>query len=229
MDLQRRITAYHEAAHAVIAFRFRIPIRVVALCDASELQGYVEMARPSLISTVLRDKSPLIVSWPEVVRDTEERAMVFLAGPVAEAKLHGTRLRSHCCESDLLRCYTLCSILREYGQRLAGEQGLRIPEVNVAAMANELRGRTARFLGHFRTWSAVTELATDLEGWSQLTGDEAADTVAWTKRVENQLSLMLPMTRVADRTRAEVRVGPRAHPCRPSLTRQISRMELQAA
>lgn len=223
MDLQRRITAYHEAAHAVIAFRFGIPVRVVALCNAGPRYGYVETARPSLISG-MRGKAASSVVWQEVVRDTEEHAAVFLAGPIAEARLYGTPLRSHCCESDLRQCYFLCEALREYGLRSAAGSGLSVPSINAAAMANDLRARTARILGHPRTWRAVAVLAGELETWSRLTGDEAADTVAWTRRIEKQLWLLLPIRPSNSQADAAADIAPRSRSSyqRPAIARSIA-------
>ena len=194
--LQRRITAYHEAAHAVVAFRFGIPLDEVALCRTGSVQGYVSTARAPLISLVLNeawDHPASALAWTVIARDTEQHAMVLLAGSLAEAKLLGTQLRGHCCESDLKKCRALCGVLAAYRNHLVETQALSIPEVAPADLANRLRQRTQRILGHPRTWRAVTALAGDLEGWSRLSGHEAADTVQWTRRIRNQLTFLLPM------------------------------------
>ena len=123
--------------------------------------------------------------------------MVLLAGSLAEAKLLGTKLRVHTSKSDLRRCRLLCGVLAAYRNHLVETQALSIPEVAPADLANRLRQRTQRILGHPLTWRAVTALAGDLEGWSRLSGHEAADTVQWTRRIRNQLTFLLPMPRQA--------------------------------
>ena len=198
--LRRRITAYHEAAHAVVALRFRIPIEEVALCHVGPVNGYVQMLDVPLIPKVARNDHSSLLTWTLVARATEQQSMVLLAGVVAEAKLLGTPLRAHCGESDLSRCLHLCWLLDCYRRALVDTQAMVIPEEKPIDMANRLRQRTRQILGHPRTWRAVTALADDLEGWSRLTGHDAADTVQWTRRIKNQLALLLPMPRNASQS-----------------------------
>lgn len=199
MKLQRRITAYHEAAHAVVAFRFGIPIEVVAVCRTGPLSGYVKTTRtPQLVNAISKATSDRALSeraWPQVVRDTERHAMVLLAGAVAEAKLHGTLLRSHCCESDLRRCHALCRALSFYARCLTEGGLMTIRDIDAGAMANGLRRRTAGILNNPIAWRAVTTLAADLEAWGELTGADAADSAQWSRRIRSQLTLLLPIPR----------------------------------
>jgi hypothetical protein len=53
--LQRRITAHHEAAHAVIAFQFGISVEEVATCNTIPANGHVRMSRAALISRAFDD------------------------------------------------------------------------------------------------------------------------------------------------------------------------------
>ena len=111
--------------------------------------------------------------------------MVFLAGPVAEAKLSGTAMRSYGCRSDLEICVHICERLHLYRNRRSKALGVE--------MANRLRSQTALILGRPEVWRAVVAIAEDLKAWSQLTGHDAADIAQWTKRLRNQLSLALPL------------------------------------
>jgi hypothetical protein len=186
--LERHITAYHEAAHAVMAFRFGIPVKVVTICDNDLYDkgryGFVQFVTPPLIMAKHK-KRRSTHAWPLLVRDTEHQAMVSLAGPVAEAKLFGTAMRSHTCESDLLKCFDLCELLNRHRNRPVEE--------STVAMANRLRRQTAQILGRPEVWRAIVAIAEDLKVWSQLTGPDAADTAQWTRRVRNQMRLLLPM------------------------------------
>jgi hypothetical protein len=192
--LQRRITAWHEAAHAVVAFRFGIRIDEVAICQTGPLAGYVSMLGTPLISRwETWDSRASQVTWAAVRRDTERQAMLRLAGPISEAKLFGTPMRSHSCESDLTSAMRLCTLLEEYRKHLVATHGLVVPGEPPGDLATRLRRRTRHVLAHPRTWRAVKALAEDLEWWSRLTGYDAADTVQWTRRIEGQLSLLLPV------------------------------------
>lgn len=178
----------------MVALRFRLPIDEMALCHEGPLAGYVRLLRAPQITRVAKDKTqPSRLTWTLVRRDTEHRAIVSLAGPVAEAKLLGTTLRSHGCKSDLSKCQLFCSELDRYRRNLVETYAMNIPEVEPVEMANRLRKRTLTILAHRDTWRAVTALAGDLEGWSRLTGHDAADTVQWTRQIANQLGLLLPM------------------------------------
>ena len=192
--LQRRITAWHEAAHAVVAFRFGIRVDELAICHAGPRAGYVSMLSTPLVSQgEIWDGGASQLTWALVQRDTERHAMLRLAGPVAEAKLFGTPMRSHTCESDLTSALRLCAMLEEYREHLAATRGLSVAAVTPADLAARLRRRTRQVLAYPRTWRAVRALADDLEGWSRLTGHDAADTVQWTRRIDSQLSLLLPV------------------------------------
>jgi hypothetical protein len=140
-----------------------------------------------------------------MVKDTEQRAMVYLAGALAEGKLLGTPLRSHCCESDLRRCMQLCYALCGYRKHLVETAAMKLPQVDPAGLADRLRQRTQRMLSRPDTWRAVTALAADLEGWGLLTGHDSADTVQWAGRSRNQLALLLPMPRSRKRPRRVAR------------------------
>jgi hypothetical protein len=191
--LHRRITAYHEAAHAVVAFRFGISIDEVALCRAGRVLGYVRILDSPLISKMAKRKERSSeLTWALVRRDTEQHVMISLAGVLAEAKLLGKPFRAHFHKSDLQKCQDLCLRLMQYRRRLNRTRAMVIPEENPDDMANRLRQRTRAILGHPPTWRAVTALAEDVEAWSVLTGHDAADTVQWTRRIRNQLSLLLP-------------------------------------
>lgn len=204
--LDRRITAYHEAAHAVVALKFGIRVTEVALCRSSPLSGYVITRRRRAVSKLEnRISRSSELTWTLVTRDLENRAIVFLAGPVAEAKLLGKPLRSHGGQSDFSECLQLCRVLDRYRRHLADKYGLTLPKEQPADMANRLARRAARILAHPNTWQAVTALAEELGGWSTLTGHEAADTVQWTRRIENQFGLRLPPSVESPRPR---RIGP---------------------
>lgn len=208
--LHRRITAWHEAAHAVFAFRFGIRVNEVVLCGAGPLFGYVHVLSPPLIEDhdYWQDR-PSEVTMRQLTLDTEQHALVYLAGPLVEAKLFGTFLRSHSCESDLAKCYRLCRLLDAYHRHLDAAYGLRVTREAPGERASRLRLRTRRVLGHPRTWRAIKALADDLYAWSRLTGHDAADTVQWTRRIQNQLTLLLPIP-----SRPGIKPRPRQGPLR---------------
>ena len=180
-----------------MAFKFGIAVEEIAICRSGPIAGYVRHVRPSLMSAIESSKCECTseLEWAILVRDTEQRAMVLLAGALAEAKLLGTSMRSHCCESDLERCMQLCYALSGYRQHLVETTNMKLPNVDAADMATGLRRRAQRILARSNTWSAVSALAADLEGWGLLSGDDSADTIQWARRARSQLALRLPMPR----------------------------------
>jgi len=191
----------------VLSFEFGIPVDEVAVCRTGRIAGYVQHLDVPLMEAVeayeCECTSPL--EWAILVKDTEQRAMVYLAGALAEGKLLGTPLRSHCCESDLRRCMQLCYALCGYRKHLVETAAMKLPQIDPAALADRLRQRTQRMLSRPDTWRAVTALAADLEGWGLLTGHDSADTVQWAGRSRNQLALLLPMPRSRKRPRRVAR------------------------
>lgn len=192
--LNRRITAYHEAAHAVLALRFGIRIHDMAISRNDVRAGHVRFLLSSLACKVNSSGGQLSdVTWALLLRNAEHRVMICLAGPIAEAKLLGMPLRAHCCESDLDKCHRLCVAADEVRRYLAGKQAAPVALEAPEAMANRLRRRTLATLAHPNIWRAVTALARDLDGWGQLSGHDASDTMQWTRRAKNQLDLLLPL------------------------------------
>ena len=68
------------------------------------------------------------------------------AGALAEAKLLGTPMRSHCCESDLRKCLQLCDALARYREHLVEKTAMTLPKIDAADMADRLRRRVQRIL-----------------------------------------------------------------------------------
>lgn len=129
--------------------------------------------------------------------------MVLFAGPLAEARLLGTIMRAHCCQSDLRKCQLLCAALLSYRDEVCAEPRGLLPDQGAAAMANVLRRRAMHVLRRADVWRAVSALAADLDAWGWLSGDDAADTVQWTRRVRNQLALLLPMPERSERSETQ--------------------------
>jgi hypothetical protein len=155
-NLQRHITAHHEAAHAVMAFRFGYYVEVVALCNEGPRFGYVRFARPPLILAAIKERR-YSCSWPILIRDTERCAMVLLAGAVAESKLLRRPLRSYACESDLRKCLALCELLSYDRSRHTKARCTSAAGSGPAEIANLLRRRTAHVLNRADVWRAVRD------------------------------------------------------------------------
>ena len=73
------------------------------------------------------------------------------AGALAEAKLLGTPMRSHCCESDLRKCLQLCDALARYREHLVEKTAMTLPKIDAADMADRLRRRVQRILARLDT------------------------------------------------------------------------------
>ena len=183
------LTAYHEAAHAVVALLYGI--RVIEACVAPDRlgSGWMLHERPGIWATwVPEDRAAAWRMWTQTQIGIERYVKVLLAGPLAVAKVQGTPLRCLGARSDLAKAIEIEAYLAE-----------RRKEFQIVAVVPDLpdhfldrmRRQTRRLIAQPWCWKAITAVADDLRAWHRLSGDEVAETVQWSKRTRGQMSLGL--------------------------------------
>lgn len=191
--LNRRVTAFHEAGHVFMGLRFGFRILRVEISRNDVRCGRTGFLVKEKNCAPADDRQSPGLAWASAVRNVEQRCMLLLAGPLAEAKALGKPLRADGSHSDLKRCHDLCVGLAHYRADLLSRTTMEIPEFDPAVVSAWLRRKVRRILGQPKSWRAISALADDLAGWGWLSGADAADTVQWALGKRNQLTLMLPM------------------------------------
>jgi len=183
-----------------MALRFCIPIQEIAISRSGPSQGYIRIAPIGMSLATITKKHLPELERALLVRHAEHRIMVLFAGALAEAKLLGSKLRAYNGQSDLSNCLAACCFVAALQGPSACTLSTVKPAEKPTEVANRLRVRARQILGNPGVWRAVTTLAEEIEGWSWLTGHEAATTVQWSRRITNQLGLLLP---IPDQTRRD--------------------------
>ncbi len=127
------------------------------------------------------------------LRYAERLAVVLLAGPLAEGLLLGRFLATHGSENDLRRFWHLCLQVVRIRLGFASERGFAWPKETPEQYAKRLCRKVRGMLAHPDTWRAVTVLADDLAGWGRLDGNDAADTIQWSRQSSSQMLLPMPV------------------------------------
>src|SRR3990172_11009749 len=136
-----------------------------------------------------RNPQDALIYWTHVFSEVEREVKIMLAGPIAEAKLLRTPLRSLGARSDLERSLSAQVFLDDLRDSL--RDVISIPDDQTAHFLERMRRQTRRLIAQPFSWKAITVLAKDLTGWHCLSGHDVAETVQWSKKPRSQLSLSL--------------------------------------
>jgi hypothetical protein len=187
--LHCELAAYHEAAHAVVALHCGRVVREVCILPRSPGDGWVQYETWFPEAPKTRNPRDKLLYWTYVLSEAEREVKIRLAGPLAEAKLLRTPLRSLGARSDLewaLAAQTYLDKLRE-----SLRDTIFIPDEQTSRFLERLRRQTRCLIARSWCWNAVTVLAQDLMGWHRLSGHDVAETVQWSMKPHLQMSLGL--------------------------------------
>jgi hypothetical protein len=155
-----KATAYHEAGHAVVAWKLGIAFKKVTIVREGDAAGHVKYRakavpfriRAALEFGTLTDRQQAWAQWW-----AERHAVHCLAGMVAQRKFSPRSVRNYHDEGD-----------RE--SALTGLERL-VPEEDLLLYWRIMRNRARRLIDRY--WEAVEALAQELLKRMTLTGDEA--------------------------------------------------------
>jgi len=188
--LHCELAAYHEAAHAVVALHYGRVVMEARISHHLPGNGWVKRMRTWLPEAPdTRNPRDALIYWTHVFSEVEREVKILLAGPIAEAKLLRTPLRSLGARSDLERSLSAQVFLDDLRDSL--RDVISIPDDQTAHFLERMRRQTRRLIAQPWCWNAITVLAKDLTGWHCLTGHDVAETVQWSKKPRSQLSLNL--------------------------------------
>ncbi|BAZ92610.1 ATP-dependent Zn proteases [Thiohalobacter thiocyanaticus] len=166
------LTAYHEAAHAIVALYHGYAVTEVAVSLEAPGNG-VMMYQPRLKRELSDPRSGNIrAAWLETLKKYEGEIRILLAGPLSEAKLLNTPLRSLGARSDLLTAQSFHLRLQDI--QIEMSRYTTLPKPLPARHLDKLRRETRALLGRPRMWEMVCALASELKDIDCLNADEIA-------------------------------------------------------
>ena len=188
--LHCELTAYHEAAHAVVALHYGRVVMEARISRHLPGNGWVKLVRSWFPDEPdLRNSRDALLYWTHVFSEVEREVKILLAGSIAEAKLLRTPLRSLGARSDFQRALSAQAYLDDLRESL--RDTISIPDDQTAHFLERMRRQTRRLIAQPWCWKAITVLAKDLTVWHCLSGHDVAETVQWSKKPRSQLSLSL--------------------------------------
>ena len=107
-----------------------------------------------------------INSWSHTLESTRSNIRIFLAGPLAEAKILGKPLRSLGAKSDLTKCLNLASRLSHLHSYVS--QFAEIAPIDTENILNTERLFVRRWLAQPKVWNAVELIAGKLSLTGQM-------------------------------------------------------------
>lgn len=171
-DIHIELTAYHEAAHAIVALYHGYAVTEVTV--SLEAPGNGLMKYQPRLKRELPDTRPgsIRAAWLETLNKYEGEIRILLAGPLSEAKLLNTPLRSLGARSDLLTAQRLYLRLQDIQAEMS--RYTSIPKRLPARYLDKLRRETRSLLGRPRLWEMVCAVARELKDMDYLEAGEIA-------------------------------------------------------
>ena len=187
-DINLDLTAYHEAAHAVVGLHLGWKVSWVFVSHKYPDCGLAFIKPRTLIDmdSFVSRPGGAMTFWTQCLRENENYARILLAGPLAEAKLLKKPLRSMGARFDLETVLAIRTGLDQFREMLA--EYADIPLDYRTHFYPRVRQQTRRILSCPRLWKAVTVLANDLVHWRYLRGHDVEETVQWVLSPGNQFS-----------------------------------------
>ena len=154
------LTAYHEAAHALVALHHRWPVARIRISTRLPGDGCTHLAPTRSNPAFTPTPGNIRRAWIETLTKYTASTRILLAGPLAEAKLLATPLRSLGASSDLQRAQSNYGFLLDAHRFLS--QYRKLPAVP-ADFLNRERQRTRRLIARQDHWHAISVLAGALQ------------------------------------------------------------------
>ncbi|MCS3902209.1 hypothetical protein J2T55_000201 [Methylohalomonas lacus] len=154
------LTAWHEAAHAVVALHHRRPVQDIRVSTRLPGDGCTRLGPRMRWPVFEPTPGNIRAVWLQTLAKYQADIRIFLAGPLAEAKLLATPLRSLGARSDLQRAERCHDFLVDAYRYLSRYCALPKP-LPADWLACERR-YTRRLVARPRHWQAIGAVAAAL-------------------------------------------------------------------
>lgn len=188
-EIHSIVTAYHEAAHAIVAMRYGREV-LAALVGPSDPQTGLTVFRRRRRQPSLGDMTPQEIrrAWTESLTYHSNHIRISLAGPLAEAKLLKTPLRSLGARSDLQTAEQLSRKLEDLYDGLSCYAVLPFwPDRK--GYLNHLRRQTRALISRPDMWLMIERVAEDLRRHRFAEGNHIAAAIQVAMGRNGQLGL----------------------------------------
>jgi hypothetical protein len=156
-----KVTAYHEAGHAIAALYEGRDVLEVSASFSRPGNGLCRSLNTGRNPyDVTMSPGAALAAWNHTLKSTLADVRIYLAGPLAEAKILGKPLRSHGAESDLEYCMAMISKLGFLSEFISSL--VNIEQIDPVALLNHERQKVRRWLAQPKVWACVRLVALNL-------------------------------------------------------------------
>lgn len=166
------VTAYHEAAHAIVGLWHGWSIKEVMVSKVRPGNGLTKYYPRSRLGRISARPGNVKAAWLKILKNYKADICVSLAGPLAEAKLLHTPLRSLGARSDLEDANESFRRLKAIHERLS--QYATLTEEVPDDLLQKLRRKTRSLVGRTGIWNLIDAVAIELVWCSSLSGNDTA-------------------------------------------------------
>lgn len=153
-----KVTAYHEAGHAIAALYEGRDVLEISASFSRPGNGLCwSMNAGRNPYDVTMSPGAALAAWDHTLKTTLADVRIYMAGPLAEAKILGKPLRSHGAESDLKYCMAMITKLGSLSEFISSL--VNIEQIDPVALLNHERQKVRRWLAKPKVWACVEFVA----------------------------------------------------------------------
>lgn len=152
------VTAFHEAGHVVAALAEGGRVAAVGVSRRRPGSGLTHMVTQTHKNPFNCERGAYRSAWHYTLQSQLKSVRPLLAGPLAEAKLVGTPLRSLGSVSDFERCLQRVESLQSH-YNLLKDLGGNLPAFCPYEIVNKERMRVRRWVAQPKVWVCIERLA----------------------------------------------------------------------
>ncbi len=168
------LTAYHEAAHAIVGLCHGRDVKELVVLRDEPGNGWARYYPRMSDSITVEMAGNLAAEWLATLEDYKAEIRIYLAGPLAEAKLLNTPLRSLGARSDLERAEQRYLYLKDMYEDIL--DFAELPHTVPKNLLAQLRRETRALIGRPEIWQMIENLAIELI-WCKTLGRREIATV----------------------------------------------------
>jgi hypothetical protein len=182
-------TAYHEAGHALAALKKHRHVSLIKVSSHDQRNGATYMADAGKNPFDLAGNAGTAQqAWQFSYQVSVDDMFIFLAGPMAEAKLLGSPLKLLGNRSDLDRCMRLAISLKAKAAFAAGYTSVQ--PINAAVLMNDTRALVRRWVAAPSIWRSIATVAKFLVEHGSVDAEQLFHLISYAKQTDVNPVLM---------------------------------------